>query len=431
MSPVPPADDEVRWELRNITGGFLPPDLRELEIIRHENLLRAIKAIDKPEAQTSANIQKFSFTLQKQGLKEIGPTEIHRGGRWDSLRNQELQNLLEHSLVERRRSRMRGVDASVYEIASEYRDKIEVPKFFKDAFQKYKSVHKGNFRDPFHNHDRNVILEWALDPDNFISFDRERFEQVRHDDLDVDVKIIPEKLGNLSSQVREMNRVYRPFTATIDYMVREYKFIHSPKARKERPEEYKRSGRMFDLREASRQYNQHPSKVIGDLGLYVGILGAESLVSGNNYWELWKNPKFDHSVLADFDKEETVQPHEISECSVGLLGYLDDDGYELVLRVLAILESDDLSSEIIDYQRHRTLLSSNENHSGRIDDAIRQLHKEIEVIEGEKRKYPRRLMKQLHNATTIATAIKYLEEFKEEHPGMAWMADKAMKHINT
>lgn len=430
MPRHPSEDNAVTWKIRRIMGSCsLPPKLRDLGISRHEKLLQAIAAMDEPEAQTKANIQKFAFHLQQKGVVDFSPTDIFLGGRYDEFRAQVLDNLVDAGLLKTRPTRMENVQADIYRIPDEYREDINPPDFFCEEFQEYKSVHQ-NLRSPFKSHDRNVIVDWAKNPENYFSIDRQRFERALHGDTGQDVRIIQEAISSITPKIQEVNLTYQPFAAIIDHLVRKHKFIHSEEMKEKDPEGYKRSLRMFDQSAAERQFYQDPSEVVGTPVLFVGIIGASSIASLSNYWKLWKSAEFDQHVLLDFDRQEDVVKHRISQYSVGVLGYLDRDGHDLVVRCLALLESDDLPPDVFDYQRGRTVLNSQADQSAQIERVIEQLHNDTEKLDGESRKVSRRLMKRLHQANTIETAREEIMQFQEEHPEFVWLAERALKHIN-
>ncbi len=428
--PRSPPEDEIDWKLKRIiSDSGLPPKLRGLSLKRYRKLLQAIAAMDTPEAQTKANIQKFAFNLQQAGVVEFSPTDIYLGGRYDELRKQELDELVQAGLLETRSSKMRGLETEVYKISDEFKPKVNAPRYFKKEFQAYKDTHN-NLRNPFEDHDRNVIIDWAIRPRNYLSIDRQLFERARHGDTDQEVKIIEEAVSSRSPNVKEVDRTYRPFAATIEYLVREFKTIHSLESKKESPEDYERSVRMFDLKQAQRQFRRQDTRVVGDPVLYVGIVEPSLTDSLSNYWKLWKGPQFEHSIPIDFDREPDVEKHRIRQHSIGVLGYLDEQGQDLVVRCLALLESDDLPPKVIDYQRERSLLNSQANQSAQLERVIDQLHEDIEVLEGEDRKHPRRLMRRLNQATTIEIAREELLEFQQEYPELAWLAERAIRHLN-
>lgn len=430
MPRIPP-EGEVGSKLRRIVGGgSLPPKLRELERKRYEKLLQTIAAMNESEAQTRANIQKYAFILQQEaGVVEFSPTDIYLGGRYDELRKQEIQRLAQVGLLETRPSKMRGVDTEVYEIPDRFKSGINPPADFEKEFQNYKKSHV-SLRNPFKNHDRNIILDWASEPENYFSIDRKRFQRALDGNTGREVNIIQEAVSRLSPKVSDVDQTYRPFAATVDYLVREHKDIHSEWIKEKEPEKHERSARMFDLRQATKQFHQDPYKLVGDPVLYVGIVDASSTASLDNYWKLWKSPQFDHNILIDFNRKSDIEEHKICQHSIGVLGYLDKEGQNLVVRCFALIESDALPPEVIDYQRGRTLLNSQADQSAQIERAIDQLHEDIEVIEGEKRKMPRVLMNRLQQATTIETARQHLLEFQGEHPELAWLAERAMNHLN-
>lgn len=428
---MPRPEAEVDWAIRRLVSNCcpLPPALRGLAISRHKKLLQAIAAMDEPEAQTPANILKFTFHLQNKGVVDFSPTDIFLGGRYDEFRARALDDLESAGLLEARPSKMDGVETEAYRIPEKHREDISPPDFFSEEFQEYKSIHK-SLRSPFKQHDRNVIVEWAKSPENYISINRKRFERALHGDTSQEVSILQEATSLISPEIQDVDLTYRPFAATIDHLVREYKYIHSEEMKEDEPGEYQRSLRMFDQSAAERQFHQSPSKVVGDLALFIGIIGANSIASVNDYWKLWKSAEFGQNILIDFDRQESVMEHKISQCSVGALVYFDREGRDLIGRCLALLESDALPPELIDYQRNQLLLNSQADQSAQIERAMDQLHNDTEKLEGESRKFPRRLMKRLDQATTIESAREEIMEFQENHPELIWLAERAIKYLN-
>lgn len=426
MRSPPSTEDEVGWHLYSLTGELLPSFSDELKIVRLRNTLRAINAMGKVEVQTKANIQKFIHSLQREGFSIFSPTRMYLGGFYDFLRCDEL-DVLVSEFLRTRESPSEDIDAKIYELAPEYKTKIGCPKAFRRVWNNYKENHK--LKSPFQDHDENQVNPLFTNPDNYVGFDRNLFEQARHDDLTLEVEMVKDEISyNKPKKIRDTDQVYRPFVATVYHLLDEYKYIHRKSARTNKSEKFQKSRRIFSPQFAHKQL-EAGKDIEGELALHTGVPGIESLSSGCKRFQLWETLKKQHGIQVEFDGRLDIDKSNLAESSVGVLGYFQMKSGELVLRAFAIIDIGDLPDILVE-ERKSGLSYEIYGNTAEIQQTISELENKLKLLGENEKDVVETLINQLDQATTVADAIDYALKFKQEHPELGFIADLAVKNLN-
>jgi hypothetical protein len=425
MRPPPSAEDEVGWQLYSLTGELLPSFSDELEIERLRNTLRAIKAMGKVEAQTRANIHKFIHYLQTNGFTIFGPTRIYLGGFYDFLRRDEL-DVLKRRFLRTRESPCEDIDAEIYELAPEYKTKIGCPEAFIEAWNQYERTH--NLKSPFQDHDKNQVHPLITNLDNYIGYNRNLFEQARHDKLDLEVEMVKDEISyDEPIKIRKTNQVYRPFVASVYHLLTEYKHIHRKSARRNKSAEFQKSRRIFAPSFAHKQV-RNGKDIERELAFHTGVPEIESLYSGFERFHLWETLKQQHGIKIEFDGRLDIEGSALAESAVGVFGFFQMKDEGLVLKSFALVKIGDLP-DIVIQERRASLNYGVRSDLAQIQQTVSKLENKIGSLGQEDKNLARELIKRLDQATTVADAIDYALTFKQEHPELEFLAQIAINNL--
>jgi len=421
--PSPEGRDELGWKLYTISDGPLPPVLDDLRVDRLRNTLRAVKAIQKKEARTPATVQKFIYFLQSEGMTIFAPTRIYRGGRWDFIRSNELDTLTNQDILNQRPSRHPKINQDIYEIDPEYEGVINCPPIFQKKFKEFRT--RCNLKNPFLDHEKSQIRQWATDSENYVAFHRNLLEKVRRGDTDTSVDIIENEIQYSSTPkiVSSVNHLYRPFAATAHHLINKYKTIQKSLDRKSST--VRRSKRMFAPRFAVRQHALNPEEVIGEPVLHTGILDLGTLDRHSNEFLLWEDQSLEEKIPVRFDGTFETDIYELSQYSVAVLGFLDETKQgELTLNALAILKSNPLPQRLVEEMRSRA--DARDEQVQELATALEDIADQVGVREENKINW---LLGRVRDANTITTAVEHIDQFLAENPGYEWLINRVFNEL--